>query len=315
MRIFTPLVLCIFSVTLHAQKKIEKYFDYQWHECQVADASFYGVIIKTDSGWHRQDYFIHGPVLQMDGTYEDSACKVDNGLFYYFYPNKQIQRYGHYKHGKMQGLLLSYHPNGMMSDSTTYDNNNPVGLSMAWYPTGDIEDSVVYQTDGAGVGVYWFDNGNPAAAGRFKNWKPYGKWQYFHATGKLSSIEVYDTNKTVNVQYYSETGSPMDTTGVDQAAAFPGGATVWQNYLMKHLYFPEQYKITNADKAVAVITFTVDIDGKVKDAYVSTPFFPQFDEIALNVIKKSPPWQPALQHGRKVPYYQRQSVFFSQVQQ
>lgn len=304
---------CLLTVMAECQK-IEKFFDYNWHECEAADASFYSVAVKTDSGWYRKDFFAHSGSPQMAGTCEDSAGKIENGIFYYFFPDKKLNRTGYYKHGKKQGLWLSYHSNGMMSDSTFYQDGNNVGVSMGWYPDGNPKDSENITSDGSGMGIYWFNNGQPSAAGRFKNWKPNGKWQYFHPNGKTSSLEMYEEGNLTSIQYYDENGAAVDTAGKNHGAEFPGGAEAWQKYLYKHLYFPDEYKITNADKAVCVIRFTVDIDGKVVDAYVHTPFFDKFDNIALEVVKRSPLWTPAVQHNRKVPFYQSQAVFFAQNQ-
>jgi hypothetical protein len=56
----------------------------------------------------------------------------------------------------------------------------------------------------------------------------------------------------------------------------------------------------------------IDEEGKVQDAYVSTPFNPAFDDIALDVIKHSPAWKAAVSHNRKIRQPQGQAVIFSQ---
>ena len=54
------------------------------------------------------------------------------------------------------------------------------------------------------------------------------------------------------------------------------------------------------------------ISGKVIDAEVSLPFHPEFDKIALSIIKDSPAWTPATAHNRKVKAYRRQPITFAQ---
>jgi len=312
------ILMVSFSISVffaHAQK-IEKFYDYQWHECKPDAARFYGVIRKTDSGWHRQDYFIHDVTLQMDGIYEDSACKIHNGMFYYFYADKRPSSVGRYVHGKKQGVWVSFNANGIMSDSAFFDNGNPVGIQLGWYPSGNPSDSAFWQNDGSGTVINWFDNGNPSSAGRYINWtRPHGKWQFFHDNGKLSALETYVNGQLTDKQYFDENGAPQDTTYHDHWAEFPGGTEGWQNYLYKHLYFPPDYKIVNADKAVSVIAFTIDENGKVQDVYVKTPFYPQFDKIAVDAIKRSPVWKPAIRHNRRVKTQQQQAVTFSQEEQ
>ena len=296
-------------------QKIERYYDFQWHDTSAANARFYGVLEHTDSGWTRKDYFLHSLFLQMDGLYQDSACKVPAGRFHYYYANRGLEMMGAYSHGKKQGLWLTYYSNGMMADSTVYSDGQPIGVRESWYRNGYAKDSAVYASDGSGLSVSWFDNGNPAAAGRFApGYKPFGKWQYFYRSGKLSSIELYDRDgKLQEKEYYDEQGGLLpDTTTRNRKAEFPGGQMAWSRYLSKALYFPEQYQITNGDQAAVVVNATVDEQGNIVDAEVAVPFYPAFDKIALEAIRKSPHWIPAFEHNRPVRSEIRQPVIFSQ---
>ena len=293
---------------------IEKYYDYQWQETEPKYARFYSQIEKTDSGWHRKDYFVQGLSLQMDGWYEDSLFNMPSGPFIYLYPNKNVQLYGRYIHNKKQGLWLSLYPDGRLADSTVYIDGKPIGTSIGWHHNGMIADSSVYRPDGSGVQISWFNNGNPSFAGFLApGFKQHGTWKYFHKNGNVSSIETYDQGVLVKKQFFDETGRKIDdTTNSVRQAGFPGGPEAWVKYISKHLYFPSQYEISNSDKAVVVISLSIDEDGKVQDAYISTPFHPQIDKIALESVRRSPNWIPAMDHNRTVRSDIRQPVVFSQ---
>jgi outer membrane biosynthesis protein TonB len=112
--------------------------------------------------------------------------------------------------------------------------------------------------------------------------------------------------------YYDEQGGVTDTVNKDRPASFPGGLKAWQKYLEKKLYFPPQYKFVNRDKAIVVVDAVIDEEGNVTDVAVSTPFHPAFDKIAVEVVRKSPQWQPAIIHNRKLRHKIRQGVYFSQ---
>ena len=309
------LLLLIQGLAAFAQKT-EKFYDYQGKATDGPHARFYSIVERTDSGYHRLDYYVHNMSLQMEGWFEDSACKIRSGKFTYLYPGKLLESTGRYLHNKKQGLWLAYHPNGMMADSTVYIDGLPIGTSMAWYSNGIPSDSCVYNSDGSGVKVGWFDNGNPSYAGRLApDYKRYGKWQYFHKNGQTSAFELYNHGNLVDKQYFDEAGQPvLDTTNKDRGASFVGGTKAWLKYLDNHLYFPTDYTITNSDEAALVITLTIDEDGKTKDAFVSTPFYPPFEKIALGAIHASPKWQPAMNHNRRVSAVFRQPVVFSQAQ-
>ncbi|HVY73904.1 MAG TPA: energy transducer TonB [Puia sp.] len=313
MKRFLPLVFICFSSYAFSQK-IEKYYDFAWHECDPGIAVFYGLVEKTDSGWYRTDYFIREKHLQMSGTYEDADCKKPNGRFYYFHANGVCLLTGDYVHGKKNGLWLSFHPNKMMADSTYYVNGSPRGISLGWYENGNEKDSSNWNADGSGVSIAWFPNGQPQSAGRYApGGKPDGKWQFFHSNGQLSALETYQQGKLTDRKYYNEQGHEMsDTTDRRRDAEFPGGLKAWQKYISKGLYFPDQYKLVNGDRAIVVVTFTIDENGSVTEVYTSTPFYPAFDRIAENVIRRSPKWIPAMDHNRTVRVVKSQPVYFAE---
>jgi len=250
----------------------------------------------------------------MDGTYLDSSCKVPNGFFYYFYANKNLKSTGKYLNGKKEGCWLSYHYNGVMSDSGFYEDDHITGTSMGWYPNGFLADSNVVNAD-IRTAFNWFDNGHLSSAGRYDHLgRMIGKWQFFYPSSKLASLESYDeTGHLIDKTYFDENGNSTDTTNKTKSAEFPGGLKAWQKYLDSKMYFPSQFKIANSDKAVVVINFTIREDGSVEDVLVETPFYEPFNVIALNVIKRSPKWNPAFSHNRNVKFHCQQAIVFNQI--
>lgn len=313
MKLMFIIICLLFTLSSHCQK-IEKFFDYKWNETVLQYARFFSLIEKTDSGWHRRDYFVHERLLQKDGMYTDSACKLPNGYFKSYHANKQLQSSGNYVNGKRDGLWLQFYQNGMIKDSTTFSNGNPVGTSLKWHRNGFISDSAVYISDGSGLCISWFDDGTPSSAGRLTpRLNEYGKWVYFHKSGKRSSEAIYNDGKLAEVKYFDEEGNIItDTSNRNKGSAFPGGLPAWQKYLQNSLYFPSSVKITNSDKAVVVVDAAIDENGKVCEVEVSSSFHPVFDKIALQVVNKSRDWIPALHHNRRVKSYIRQAITFMQ---
>lgn len=303
----------LLGLTSFAQR-IENFYDWQWKPVAANEARFYSLMEQKDSVWHRRDYYLRERMLQMDGSYKDSACKIAHGPFQYYHANEVLKSKGTYVNGKKQGLWVGYHDNRMMSDSAFYEGGNPVGLAMEWHRSGYAADSSLWNADGGGVQVSWFENGSPSAAGFYgPGRKARGKWQFFHANGALSALEVYDGELLLSKEYFDESGNKLaDTTNKDRSADFQGGDAAWVKYLNKNLYFPSHMKFTEPGKAVVVIGFAIDEEGKVTDAYVETSLHPEMDKAAMNVIRKSPRWHPAINHNRRVKAYRRQPVTFSQ---
>ena len=312
MKIFITVILSIFCTYLFGQS-IEKYYTYNWKECEPNEARFYSTIVNTDSGYVRKDYFIHERSLQMLGKYKDKECKVKDGYFYYYHPNRIVDARGKYENDKKEGLWLHYYSDGSLMDSGVYSKGNIIGTSLSWHSNGFMQDSSVINEEGKRVAVTWFDNGNISSAGYLVDNTNYGTWKYYHKNGQVSSKETYQNKVVVDKQYFNENSEIIiDTTNKDRDAAFPGGSKAWVKYLQKQIYFPQQFQIVNADKAVVVVTFTINEDGKVEDIEVSTPFYPEFDKIAKNAIMKSPAWIPASNHNRKVKFIMNQPITFAQ---
>jgi TonB family protein len=103
-----------------------------------------------------------------------------------------------------------------------------------------------------------------------------------------------------------------DTVTRDRGVEFPGGSKGWAKYLSRSLYFPDQYQFSNGDEAAVVVAADIDEEGRVVDAEVVVPFYPAFDRIALDAVRKSTNWIPAFQHNRKERTTIRQPVVFSQ---
>jgi antitoxin component YwqK of YwqJK toxin-antitoxin module len=289
------------------------YYDYSWKVCDLKLARFVAIIEKTDSGFFRNDFYLSKSSLQMQGLYKDSACKIKQGKFTYFYPNGNISSTGKYTNEKKEGLWLKYYYNGMMQDSTMYTADRRTGISMGWYENGFPSDSSNTDENGKSVEVRWFDNGQPSEAGIKINEKQSGKWQYFHKNGNLAALEVYDKNILQSRIYFDENGKELaDTTNKDRFAMFKGGLKKWKNFLVDNLIFPANYNLVNTNVVTVVIAAMIDEEGNVIDPYVDTPFSTVFDEEALRVIKKSPKWLPSIDHNRRVRAYVRQPISFAQ---
>ncbi len=302
------------SVISYSQKTVETFYDYKWRKCLIDDARFYSVEKNTDSGWYKADYFINLKKLQMAGLYVDKENTIRNGTFYWFYPNGTLKTVGKYINNKKTGVWLDYFQDNALKDSLNFKDGNPAGISLGWYDNGGARDSLNVDSGGNGVYVSWFDNGNPSSAGKYVDFdKQQGKWQYFHKNGKLSSLEIYDHDVLKDKNYFDDNGNPMmDTTSNDSDAKFAGGDKAWGKYLSKNLYFPSGYEIRNNFQALVVVAGTITDEGKVIDVEVSVPLSPAFDKIAVDALKDSPAWIPAVSHNRKVYDTFYQAVSFSQ---
>lgn len=91
MKRYLSFLIMIFFFRTYGQK-MEKFYNYRWQACEPIMARFYSQVLKTDSGYVRDDYFIKENSLQMAGKYDDTDCKVENGRFFYFTRINRLNR-------------------------------------------------------------------------------------------------------------------------------------------------------------------------------------------------------------------------------
>ena len=93
------------------------------------------------------------------------------------------------------------------------------------------------------------------------------------------------TSKTA----YASTAGPDD-------ASFPGGAAEFFMFIARNIEYP-QSAIKDGTEGNVIVNFTVAPDGKVTDVKVVKGVREDLDNAAIEVIKKSPKWNPAKPGG------------------
>ncbi|MEO7532019.1 MAG: N-acetylmuramoyl-L-alanine amidase [Sediminibacterium sp.] len=118
----------------------------------------------------------------------------------------------------------------------------------------------------------------------------------------------YGKFDTKNVQSLHD--EPIFTV-TENEPHFPGGQPAWERYLQKNLspnlpieegWKPGQYKI--------MVSFIVRKDGSIAD--IKTNDYPgsKTSEHCMDLIRKGPKWEPAVQNGHMVNAYRTQPITF-----
>jgi periplasmic protein TonB len=114
------------------------------------------------------------------------------------------------------------------------------------------------------------------------------------------------TAQTDSTKKQVDDTSIVDT--VDIQSTFPGGLPAWKNFLQRNLRYPQR-AIDQRIEGTVLLKFIVCQDGTVCDIQaVSGP--EALRETAINVLKKTPNWVPALQNGKVVKSYKKQPITF-----
>lgn len=96
---------------------------------------------------------------------------------------------------------------------------------------------------------------------------------------------------------------------VEKMPEFPGGTEGFSMFLAREIIYPEvcrQIGITG----VVILEFIVEKDGSLSNINVIVPVYPDLDNEAVRVIKKSPNWKPGLHLGKPVRVYYQVPIRF-----
>ena len=96
---------------------------------------------------------------------------------------------------------------------------------------------------------------------------------------------------------------------VTSTPQYPGGIAQLQDYIKKNIQYPES-AVKNNLEGIVQISFTVTKDGNHKDYKILRGVSDDCDNEVLRVIKKSPKWQPALDHDQPVAMQETLAILF-----
>ena len=72
---------------------------------------------------------------------------------------------------------------------------------------------------------------------------------------------------------------------------FPGGMEALRDFLRREVKYPEVAK-NNGITGTVLVEFAVEKDGRVTNAWVKVPLFPDCDKEAVRAVKAMPKWKP-----------------------
>ena len=306
------LFLFLQSLTLAAQK-LEQGFDYSFKPTQYAPR-YYVVTEKKDGLWHRQAYYLPERGMAMEGWYKDQDCKIEHGTFSRYHPNKVLKSTGAYVNGKKEGVWLEYGEEGRLRDSANYVAGRLKGMRLQWYPDGMLSDSAQFDGAGNGVELSWHEDGHISAAGYWtSDTTKKGRWKYYHPNGKLMATEDYVDGKEIACNCFDDGGRQLDSIDcIGTEAEFPGGISQWMHFVERNLKSDVPVnKGAPVGQYTIMVRFVVNTDGLIEQIKYLTHFGYGMEEEVERMLKRSPRWAPARQHGRKVKAYRIQPVTFA----
>lgn len=292
------LICYLKTTTLSETKKNEVFVD------SKDSADFYRVFTGPDKNVNAKlfivnDFYKNGRPKLVGTTAEIKNYIIDplyNLLFektcVEFFPNGHRKSIKNFEHGKLTGDVVTYFPNGKLYLSGTYENDH-LHIKECRDSTGKI-----LVENGNGHCIKYDDDFKYIfAEGNIVNGMEEGEWQ-----GKLHNSATYTCMYEKGVikkglSYYQ--GNTYSFTSLEVDAAFNGGIEAFYKFLARTIHYPMEAKEANVQGKVW-FSFFVNKNGQLSDFKILTGIGYGCNEEVLRIIKASPPWLPAYDHG--IPY-------------
>ena len=96
---------------------------------------------------------------------------------------------------------------------------------------------------------------------------------------------------------------------VEEMPEFPGGMDSLQAFLVREIQYPPVAK-NNGITGTVLVEFVVEEDGRVTNAKVKVPLFPECDKEAVRAVMTMPKWKPGRSMGKPVRCYYQVPITF-----
>ena len=97
----------------------------------------------------------------------------------------------------------------------------------------------------------------------------------------------------------------------DEMPEYPGGPEALNAFLTREIQYPEVAR-TNGITGTVLIEFIVEKDGRVSNAKVKVPLFPECDKEAVRGVMAMPKWKPGKKNGKPVRCFYQLPVTYRQ---
>lgn len=95
----------------------------------------------------------------------------------------------------------------------------------------------------------------------------------------------------------------------EEMPEFPGGPEALNSFLSKEIQYPEVAR-NNGIMGTVLVEFVVEKDGRVSNAKVKVPLFPDCDKEAVRGVMAMPKWKPGKNMGKPVRCFYQVPVTF-----
>lgn len=209
-----------------------------------------------------------------------------NGEYQLYYPNGELKLIGSFTHGIKTGIWRTYYENGNTQSELEYSDNFSFKVVDHFSSSGD---TLAY--GGNGKYAEYHANGNLKIEGSIKDGLRDAAWLLYNENGVLLHKEIYDLGEFQSGITFLK-NKKIEYQEVFKSAEPKGGFFKWYWKLKQ-----ESEGSIDGVSANLRISFTVIEDGSITDIRVVHGYNEEVDSRAIELVKKSKKWKPAIQRG------------------
>jgi len=284
----SALIGLLTSQCLFGQDTLRSWITSSGKEIDQHAASMYRKAWQEGDAWRVNDYYLDH-TLQMEGSYQTADLKIKDGDFRYYFKNGQKQK-------EFQAV-----------------EDYKIGSYREWFKNGNLSSAGIYA-----------DGYTPSERGEINRSQPEkaiyildtlslkdSVWTYYHVNGQMSARETYENGKMVSAEYRDDDGTESGIySPTERMPEFPGGEMALMRFLGENINYPKPDK-NEGNHGTVYVLFTVDREGKVKDAKIERSISPGLDKESLRVVNLMPDWTPGMMQNRLVEVAYNLPIRFS----
>lgn len=200
------------------------------------------------------------------------------------------------------GTITTYRPDGRRLHQETYANlasGQLHGPSTTW--TAGRRTAVYFYRYGQlhGLAQAWYPNGRRRWQLSYTQGQRHGPLRAWYPSGQPRRLETYRHGQRVSGRCFTRTGQDTAYFAFSRPASFAGGPDSLRRWLGRQLRYPA-WALRNQVEVLLRVRFRVDARGRVQEPVVVRDLEPIITEEVLRVLRRMPPWLPAVQEGQAV---------------
>lgn len=305
----------------HTQKgdTLIKYLDADLNLTKKNKAVFPAAAIRQQDSWFVVAWYDDTSCV-VKAYYKNKGLTIKEGRYELYYPNNRHALAGYYHDNRRTGVWRRWYENGQLKDSGFIHNDIVAGLWRTWYQSGPLKEEIFYKRDmvvqtlspahqpvvlnssavGTKHGPYrrWYESGLLEATGMYSNDSMAGRWEWYHETGKRSTVEEYRDGVITSLTCFDSAGNNRgDICSIDKPALLREYGD-YRMYIAQNLVWPKDAFKKRA-KGEVKVTFRVTKQGRL-DQLVIDMGEPVLKKAVEQFFATMNDWLPAISHNRVI---------------